>query len=310
MMGRRRSLIVVLALCAALGLGVGARSSFFGRIGPQPDGTGITPNHWLLTPAGLQVEIGDRPLGIATAPDGRYLVISNNGQGEQSLVLFDTTTQKVIQTIPYSSPEALFLGIVITPDSRRVYASAGGNNKIRVYDFDGRAMAEGAPIVLGDAKARIYPAGLAISPDGAVLYAALNLDNAIVFIDTATGQVRSRVRLAPAARVEDIGPLPYALVQAGEKLYVSEWNGGGVAVIDIGQQQLLQRIPTGGHASGLALSPDRKRLYVANATSDTVSVVDTSTNAVVGTVDLSPYPGAPMGSMPNALAVAPDGGTL
>jgi len=58
MMGRRRSLIVVLALCAALGLGLGVRSSFFGRIGPQPDGTGITPNHWLLTPVGLQVEVG------------------------------------------------------------------------------------------------------------------------------------------------------------------------------------------------------------------------------------------------------------
>src|SRR6058998_2527337 len=297
-------LVVVLGACAVVG------STFFGRVGPQPDGTGVTPNHWLLTPAGLQVEIGDRPLGIATTPDGRYLLISNNGQGEQSLVLFDTTTQEVVQTIPYSSPEALFLGIAVTPDGRRVYAAAGGNNKIRVYDFDGRAMAERPPIPLGTATARIYPAGLAISPDGVVLYAALNLENAVAFIDTATGQVRARVRLAPPARADNIGTLPYALVQAGEKLYVSEWNGGGVSVIDIGQQRLLQRIPTGGHASGLALSPDRKRLYVANATSDTVSVVDTSTNAVVGTVDLSPYPGAPMGSMPNALAVAPDGGTL
>ncbi len=297
-------LVVVLGACAVVG------SAFFGRVGPQPDGTGVTPNHWLLTPAGLQVEIGDRPLGIATTPDGRYLLISNNGQGEQSLVLFDTTTQEVVQTIPYSSPEALFLGIAVTPDGRRVYASAGGNNKIRVYDLTGRTMAERPPISLGTATARIYPAGLAISPDGAVLYAALNLENAVVFIDTAAGQVRARVRLAPPARADNIGTLPYALVQAGEKLYVSEWNGGGVSVIDIGQQRLLQRIPTGGHASGLALSPDRKRLYVANATSDTVSVVDTSTDAVVGTVDLSPYSGAPMGSMPNALAVAPDGHTL
>src|SRR3989454_3436072 len=227
-------LVVVLGACAVVG------SAFFGRVGPQPDGTGITPNHWLLTPAGLQVEIGDRPLGIATTPDGRYLLISNNGQGEQSLVLFDTTTRKVIQTIPYRSPEALFLGIAVTPDGRRVYAAAGGNNKIRVYDFDGRAMAERPPIPLGTATARIYPAGLAISPDGVVLYAALNLENAVAFIDTATGQVRARVRLAPAARADDIGPLPYAVVQAGEKLYVSEWNGGGLSVIDIRPPRLLQ----------------------------------------------------------------------
>ena len=309
-MGRRRSLIVVLTLCAALGLGLGARSSFFGSIGPQPDGTGITPNHWLLTPAGLQVEVGDRPLGMAATPDGRYLVISNNGQGVQSLVLVDTSTHKVIQAIPYTTPEALFLGVVVTPDGRRVYASAGGNNKIRVYDFDGRALAEREPITLADPKARIYPAGLAVSPDGTMLYVALNLENAVAFVETATGRVRTRVSLAPPARADDIGALPYALALIGPKLYVSEWNGGGVTVIDTGQGTLLRRVPTGGHASGLASSPDGARLYVANATSDTVSVIDTSTDTVTATVDLSPYPGAPMGSMPNAVAVSPDGKTL
>src|SRR5437867_5738 len=152
--GRRRSmrgrstLLSLLVLCALAGLG--ARSSFFGRIGPQPDGTAITPNHWMLTPAGLQVEVGDRPLGMAATPDGRHLLISNNGQGVQSLVLFDTATNKVVQAIPYTAPEALFLGVVVAPDGRRVYASAGGNNKIRVYDFDGRALTERDPIVLGD----------------------------------------------------------------------------------------------------------------------------------------------------------------
>src|SRR5262249_5684254 len=196
------------------------------------------------------------------------------------------------------------------PDGRRVDAFAGGNNKIRVYDFDGLVLAEQPSISLGDAKAKISPAGLAISADGATLYAALNLENAVAFIDTTTGRVRARVRLAPSARANNIGTLPYALVQSGAKVYVSEWNGGGVSVIDVDQQRLLRRIPTGGHASGLALSPDRARLYIANATSDTVSVIDTSTDALVGTVDLSPYPGAPMGSMPNAVVVSPDGATL
>jgi YVTN family beta-propeller protein len=306
----QRAPVLVLALCAALGLGIGMRSSFFGRIGPRPDGTGITPNHWMLTPAGLQVEVGDRPLGIAATPDGRYLVISNNGQGVQSLVLFDTATRKVMQVIPYPSPEALFLGVAVAPDGRRVYASAGGNNKIRVHDFDGRALSERAPIPLGTPTARIYPAGLALSPDGTTLYAALNLENAVAFVDTATQRVRERVNLAPVARPDDIGMLPYALAVHRQKLYVSEWNGGGVSVIAIDRPRLLGRIPTGAHASGLALSPDGRRLYVANATSDTLSVIDTSTDTVVRTADLSPYPKAPMGSMPNAVAVSPDGKTV
>ncbi len=299
---RRRAALAVL-LAAALGIGAGARSSFFGRLGPQPDGTGITPNHWLLTPAGLQVEVGDRPLGMAATPDGRYLLISNNGQGVQSLVLFDTATYRVVQTIPYASPEALFLGLAFAPDGRRVFASAGGNNKVRVYDFDGTVLRERDPIVLGDPEAAPFPAGLALSADGRTLYAALNLDGSVAVIDTATGGAGARVRL-------DAGTLPYALVLAGPKLYVSEWNGEGVSVIDTQTATQLRRVPTGGHASGLALSPDGRRLYVANATSDTVSVLDTATDAVVGAVDLSPYPRAPMGSMPNAVAVSPDGGTL
>ena len=77
-----------------------------GQVGPHPVATGETPDHWQLTPAGLQVEIGDRPMGMAATPDGRYLIVSNNGQGVQSLVLFDTYTDKVVQELPYASPEA------------------------------------------------------------------------------------------------------------------------------------------------------------------------------------------------------------
>ena len=103
-----------------VGAAYGANSSFFGLIGPQSDGTGITPNHWTLTPAGLQVEIGDRPMGMATSPDGRFLAIVNCGQGLQSLALFDTFTRKVVQTIPYTAPEALYLGVVWSNDGKNL----------------------------------------------------------------------------------------------------------------------------------------------------------------------------------------------
>ena len=41
----------------------------------------------------------------------------------------------------------------------------------------------------------------------------------------------------------------------------------------------------------MALNPVKGELYVANADSDTVSVIDTATNVVVRTIDLTPYVG-------------------
>jgi YVTN family beta-propeller protein len=51
-------------------------------------------------------------------------------------------------------------------------------------------------------------------------------------------------------------------------------------------------------------------LYVANADSDTISVLDTTTNQVVRTIDLTPFPGSPFGAGPNGLAISSDGRTL
>jgi YVTN family beta-propeller protein len=46
------------------------------------------------------------------------------------------------------------------------------------------------------------------------------------------------------------------------------------------------RIPVGRAPKGLALSPDGKRLFVANRTDDTISVVDTAARRVVSTISL------------------------
>ena len=64
----------------------------------------------------------------------------------------------------------------------------------------------------------------------------------------------------------------------------------------------------------MALSPSGDRLYVTNANSDTVSVIDTRTDTVRKTlhVGLAGKDGKPrcLGSSPNAVIVSPDGRTL
>ena len=60
----------------------------------------------------------------------------------------------------------------------------------------------------------------------------------------------------------------------------------------------------------MELSPDGALLFVANANSDSVSVVDTASFRVRETISVRPDPNLPFGSITNALAVSKDGRTL
>ncbi len=60
----------------------------------------------------------------------------------------------------------------------------------------------------------------------------------------------------------------------------------------------------------MGLSPDGAFLFVANANSDSVSVVDTVSFRVRETISVRPDPNLPFGSITNALAVSKDGRTL
>jgi len=105
---------------------------------------------------------------------------------------------------------------------------------------------------------------------------------------------------------------PFAIALAPDKstAYVSTTGSDSVTVIDIASllalvrslgpaerralandlsaaaNYVVARIPVGHGPKGLALSPDGKRLYVANRTGDTISIVDTAARRVTGELSL------------------------
>lgn len=110
-MMQRRLTRIALAAAGALLLGTAATGGAlaFSRLfaGPHGNGTGVTPNGWLLTPAGQQLDLADqvywadRPDGQALSPDGRTLLIGSGGQSVVTMKVVDTATRRVRQTIPY-----------------------------------------------------------------------------------------------------------------------------------------------------------------------------------------------------------------
>ena len=285
--------------------------------GQKPAGM-LLPNGWTLTPEGKQILVSDLPMNMELSKDGRFLLVTTNGNGEQEVDIIDTTSQQILQTVKI--PKS-WLGLAFAPDGKRFFVSGGDDNEILIFNFaDGKA-SEAGKIILeskdfhalpykqrssarGSGKGETsFPAGIAISPDGKKLYAAENLNNKIAVVDLATNEVVNRI---------SVGEYPYdcTISNDGKILYVSNWGARNVAVIDTAKNQVVGNIQTGDHPNDLELSRNGKTLYVANANSNTVSVIDTKQMKEIEAISTVLHPKSPAGSTPNAVALSPDEKTL
>jgi len=277
--------------------------------GPRPDGTAVNPVGQRITPAGDQATLGNLPLNAALHPDGKTLLVTNDGQGVQSLQLVDVADTEVAQTLNYPSPESLYIGAAWSPDGRTAYASAAANSKIRVLSYDGSRLAEGTALQLptrtpDGTAVTLFPAGLAVTPDGGRLVVADQLGNAVTTFDLPSGAPRT---VAAGAR-----PVWVTLAKDGRTAYVSDQGGDTLDVVDVSGSTpaVTGQIEVGLHPNKSVLSRDGSTLYVANGDADTVSVVDLGSQKQVRTISVQPGRRQPVGSNPTGLALAPSGRTL
>jgi DNA-binding beta-propeller fold protein YncE len=101
------------------------------------DGSVQLVNQRTITPAGQQSDLGDLPLNAIVSPDGKHLLVTNSGAGIQSLQVVDTSNGRVVQDVPYTVPDSVFIGLTYSPDGKRVYASGGGSNVIHTFSVGG-----------------------------------------------------------------------------------------------------------------------------------------------------------------------------
>jgi len=304
----RKSLTAGLVVLALVGGGVayGVASK---TAGPRPHNTAVNPIGQWVRPEGTQLTLGNLPLNSAMHPDGRHLLVTNNGQGVQSLQLVDTDTHRVVQTLEYPTPESLYVGLAWSPDGKTAYASAAANSKVRVFAFDGAKLTETTPITLPtkspDGKnVTLFPAGLALTPDGKKLLIADQLGNAVTLADTATRKSETVVA----------GHRPFWVTMAkdGTKAYVSNQGGDTVSVIDVSGTvpAVGKAINVGLHPNKMTLSSDGSQLFVSNGDADSVSVIRTAAAAVVKTIRVAPQRTSPVGSNPTDLALDASGQRL
>ncbi|MCC7495834.1 MAG: bifunctional YncE family protein/alkaline phosphatase family protein [Fimbriimonadaceae bacterium] len=289
--------------------------------GRQIDGSVMVPTNQLIRPAGRHVEFPGRPTDLALLPDGQTLLIVDRG----SLRVLDLASGELRQEVASDGGHG-FVGVAVTPDGQTVYTSSV-KHLVQVWrrGADGKFTRQ-APLNLpGDRPA---PAGLALSADGATVYVAASRLNAVLALPT-NGQGEPR-------RI-DVGVAPVDVLRVGSRLYVTCWGGrrvkegdrsanssgtpvrvdqrtiandGSVSVIDLPTWQPVAEVPVGLLPTGLCADAAGQRVYIANANSDSVSVIDTASQTVSATIPVKADARLPFGSGTNDVCLSPDGATL
>ena len=305
---------------------------------------GSLPLAFVRSPDDTGPDRGGRYLIAVNSGYGIQLHAKSN-EGQQLLQVIDLTAQPspvVVQSVYFPTPQSVNVGVAFgrKPDRSGawpLYASGGVQDRVWLFTFTPGAaapvspandsatpvkapfialssVAPGSPTKVDREKpGLLYPAGLAVSASGQQLFVVNNLADSLAVVKLQEPRHIRVIPLgAPTKGHAFLYPYDVATVGGGakEKVFVSLWNQAAIAVVDPRRAAVKRRIPTGTHPSALLVSPDGRRLFVACANNDTVSIIDTASEREIERVPVGLRGPAVVGNSTQALALDASGRTL
>jgi YVTN family beta-propeller protein len=204
-------------------------------------------------------------------------------QTGNGLSIIDTSTNTVTGTIPASGEVDNFC---VTPDLSTLYAVVPGAG-VDVIDLVTHSVVKTIPI-----SGSVF--GCRVTPDGSRVFVTRGDPHTVFVIDTATNTIISELPTNANAVYLDISP-------DGNTVYVSTsviFHGTTISAIDVPTLD-MQVIDIGVYPAEVKVSPEGAYLYISNEFANTVTIMDTGTNAVVKTLAV--------GSGPRGITFTPDG---
>ena len=135
------------------------------------------------------LSVGARPWRAFASPDGRFMLVPNNGDATVSVI--STDSLEVVATLPGAED---MTGVNFSPDGRTAFVIGRGADKAVILDL--AAMAPAGEIALPG-----MPETGVVMPDSGKLYVALSGAGTVAVIDTAARK--------PVGAIAGVGAAPW-----------------------------------------------------------------------------------------------------
>jgi len=192
----------------------------------DPDGTTVIPNGRLVRPFGRSVTVAPHPFGLTLSRTGDLAITANSGTAPLSISIIENLLSR-------------------EPTVRSIPPGPTTDDGILASVF----------------------MGLAISPDDQMVYVAGGQENGVFLFDIRSGEKLGFIDCNVFSKDEDyrfgyIGDM--VLNRDGSRLYAVDQMHFRLIIIDTAARRVTHNVPVGRYPFGIALSPDEKKVYVAN----------------------------------------------
>ena len=231
--------------------------------------------------------------GAAFSPDGSTLYVS--GGNTDMLFIYSwkdgtATLRKKLELAKAKTADGTGTsypaGVAVAPNGKFVYVAENMGNRLAVVD-----------VVTGEIVQRFptdqYPYGVILGCDDHV------------FVSAWGGTTVSDFRVLPGSKLAylgriEVGRHPSALEVSGSRLYVALAGSDRVAIVDARSRKATGYVhdsapgapPEGSTPNALAISADRKRLFIAEADNNAVAVFTLADGKLIGRIPTDWYPTA------------------
>ncbi len=230
----------------------------------------VTPVDGVTDTALADIAGGLIPQEVSASPNGDTIYVSNLDSND--IIVIDPRYKTVKDRIPVScSPSS----IAMMPSGAEALAVCRTSGQIVRIDLAQRRQTATLSVS--------FPHSVAINPAAGIAYISRSMFSS--YVDVISLATFSRIASITVGR----SPQGLAVSPDGKYLYVANFGGGAISVIDTSTNKVISSISIGSPRN-IAVSPDGKTLYVTNYNSGTISVIDAALLTVTHTVNVGIHP--------------------